>query len=60
VRGVHNHAPRYLAAALDFLARRRADLPFEELISPPLPRERLDEGLQLARSRRWQRVAIRP
>lgn len=60
VRGVHNYAPRHLASALDFLATQHSRLPFEKLVSPPLPLERLDEGLQLSRQRRWQRVAIRP
>jgi threonine dehydrogenase-like Zn-dependent dehydrogenase len=60
VRGVHNYAPRHLAAGLDFLSHHHTRLPFEKLTSAPLPLERLDDGLQLARSRRWQRVAIRP
>ncbi len=60
LRGVHNYAPRHLIAALDFLAHAQGRHPFERLVSPPLPLEQLDEGLQLSRQRRWQRVALRP
>lgn len=59
VRGVHNYAPRHLALGLDFLSHS-PHLPFEQLTSPPLPLDRLDEGFELTRSRRWQRVAIQP
>ena len=45
---------------LAFLARRHKELPFAELTSDPLPLERFDDALELARTRRWQRVAIRP
>ena len=31
-----------------------------ELTSPPLPLEQLNEGIELTRSRQWQRVAIQP
>ena len=60
LRGVHNYAPQHLAAGLDFLAQNYNRLPFEKLTSPPLPLEQLNEGIELARSRRWQRVAIQP
>lgn len=60
VRGVHNYAPGHLAAGLDFLAQYHTRLPFEKLVSPPLPLEQLDEGLELTRARRWQRVSIQP
>jgi threonine dehydrogenase-like Zn-dependent dehydrogenase len=60
LRGVHNYAPHHLAAGLDFLAQNHTRLPFEKLTSPPLPLEQLNEGLELTRSRRWQRVAIQP
>jgi putative phosphonate catabolism associated alcohol dehydrogenase len=60
LRGVHNYAPRHLSAGLDFLAENHDRLPFEKLTSPPLPLDQLNEGLELTRSRQWQRVAIRP
>ena len=60
LRGVHNYAPHHLSAGLDFLAQNHTRLPFEKLISPPLPLEQLNEGLELTRSRQWQRVAIQP
>ncbi len=60
LRGVHNYAPRHLAAGLDFLARNHTRLPFEKLTSAPMPLEKLNEGLELTRSRQWQRVAIQP
>jgi putative phosphonate catabolism associated alcohol dehydrogenase len=60
VRGTHNYSPEHLAAGLEFLAQNHTRLPFEKLISPPLPLERLEEGLALTRSRQWQRVSIQP
>jgi len=60
LRGVHNYAPHHLAAGLDFLAGNQTRLPFEKLTSPALPLERLNEAMDLARSRQWQRVAIQP
>ena len=60
LRGVHNYAPHHLAAGLDFLAQNHTRLPFEKLTSPPLPLEQLNEGIELTRSRHWQRVAIQP
>lgn len=60
LRGVHNYAPRHLADSLDFLAQNHTRLPFEKLTSPPLPLEKLNEGLELTRTRQWQRVAIQP
>lgn len=60
LRGVHNYAPQHLAAGLDFLAQNHTRLPFEKLTSPALPLEQLNEGLELTRSRQWQRVAIQP
>lgn len=60
LRGVHNYAPHHLAAGLDFLATNQTRLPFGKLTSPALPLERLNEAMDLARSRQWQRVALRP
>lgn len=60
VRGVHNYPPRSLALSLEFLEQNHVRLPFEKLVSPPIPLERLNEGIELTRSREWQRVAIQP
>lgn len=60
LRGVHNYAPQHLADGLDFLAANHTRLPFEKLTSPALLLEKLNEGLELTRSRQWQRVAIQP
>jgi threonine dehydrogenase-like Zn-dependent dehydrogenase len=60
VRGVHNYAPGHLAAGLEFLAANRAQLPFEKLVSPPLPLEKLNDAIALTRERVWQRVAVQP
>ena len=58
--GIHNYAPQHLGVGLEFLAQNYTRLPFEKLAGPPLPLEQLNEGVELARSRRWQRVAIKP
>ncbi len=60
LRGVHNYVPHHLSTGLDFLAQNHTRLPFEKLISPALPLDQLNEGLELTRSRQWQRVAIQP
>jgi putative phosphonate catabolism associated alcohol dehydrogenase len=60
IRGVHNYAPSDLAVALKFLAETRREFPYEKLVSPPLPLERLDEAMALSRRRDWLRVAVKP
>jgi putative phosphonate catabolism associated alcohol dehydrogenase len=60
LRGVHNYAPRHLADGLDFLAENHHRLPFEQLTSPALPLEQLNEALALTRAREWQRVSVSP
>ena len=60
LRGVHNYGPRHLDLAIDFLERTAARYPYEQLVSEPLPLTRLDEAFELARSRRYPRVAVCP
>jgi putative phosphonate catabolism associated alcohol dehydrogenase len=60
VRGVHNYAPEHLAAGLEFLAQQHSLLPFDKLVSPPLPLEQLDSAIALTRERTWQRVSVKP
>lgn len=60
IRGVHNYAPAHLVAGLDFLQSQQTRLPFDRLVSPPLPLESLNEALTLSASRRWLRVSIAP
>lgn len=60
IRGVHNYAPADLAAALAFLAETEDEFPYEKLVSPPLPLERLDEAMALSQRRDWLRVSIKP
>lgn len=58
VGGVYNYAPRHLDGAIDFLARRGADFPFDEVISPSLPLSQLNDAFTLAFERRWARVSV--
>jgi len=60
IQGLHNYVPRHLGAAVEFLQRQGARLPWERLISPALPLESLDAAMALARTGRWARVAVRP
>jgi putative phosphonate catabolism associated alcohol dehydrogenase len=60
VRGVHNYAPQHLATGLDFLAQHHTRLPFERLVSPPVPLAQLDQAIALTRERTWQRVSVKP
>jgi threonine dehydrogenase-like Zn-dependent dehydrogenase len=60
VRGAHNYAPEHLATGLDFLAQNHSRLPFEKLVSPPMPLDRLNDAFTLTRERQWQRVSVQP
>ena len=60
VRGAHNYAPEHLVTGLDFLAQNHTKLPFEKLVSPPMPLERLNDAFTLTRERQWQRVSVQP
>lgn len=46
--GVHNYAPRHLAAAVEFLAAEHARFPFAELVGGPWPLEELDAAFAAA------------
>ncbi len=59
LRGFHNYAPRHLERAVAFLAQERL-LPWESLVSDPLPLERIEEAFSLAERRTWPRVALVP
>jgi threonine dehydrogenase-like Zn-dependent dehydrogenase len=56
LRGFHNYAPRHLERAVAFL--KQSTLPWGELVSPPVPLRRLEEGFALSATRRWARVAV--
>lgn len=58
--GVHNYAPRHLRQGLAFLKETSEVFDFASLVSPPLPLEELPEAIDLAISRRWSRVSLRP
>lgn len=60
LRGVHNYAPRHLDQAVSFLERTCQRYPYQELVSEPLALEHLDDAIELARSRRFPRVAVCP
>ena len=58
LRGVHNYGPRHLEEAMEFLSRFADVLPFRDLVSPPVPLSRLEDAVDLAKSRRWLRVSV--
>jgi hypothetical protein len=60
IRGVHNYAPPALKIALGFLSETYREFPYEKLVSPAIPLERLDEAFALSQRREWLRVAVRP
>lgn len=60
LQGHHNYAPRHLGMAVEFLKAHGSRLPWERLVSAPLPLESLDVAIDLARSGRWPRVSIGP
>lgn len=60
IRGVHNYAPEHLEEGLRFLAEHQHRLPFDRLVSPPLPLDRLQDAIDLTRTRQWMRVSVQP
>jgi putative phosphonate catabolism associated alcohol dehydrogenase len=60
IRGVHNYAVEHLALGLEFLRESQTRLPFDALVSPPVPLDQLNKAFSLAQSRRWLRVAVQP
>jgi putative phosphonate catabolism associated alcohol dehydrogenase len=60
VRGIHNYSPEDLVAAVQFLCEQQNRFPFEQLVSPPVPLQELDHAFDLARQKKWQRVAVCP
>lgn len=61
VTGVHNYTPDDLSAGVAFIRSAAARAyPFAELVSAPLPLERLDDALALAATGAHVRVGIAP
>jgi len=60
VRGVHNYHPRHLARALDFVARRRREVPLAQLVHARVPLDAIDEAFARASAHRGVRTAIVP
>ena len=60
VKGVHNYAPEHLPRGLQFLAATRDDYPHEDLVSPPMPLDEIEEAVERAMHRAWARVALEP
>ncbi len=60
VKGVHNYAPEHLSRGLQFLAATRDDYPYEDLVSPPMPLDEIEQAVELAMHRAWARVALKP
>ncbi len=58
--GVHNYAPRHLRDGLRFLNDTAELFDFASLVSPPPPLDELPAAIELAKSRRWARVSVRP
>jgi threonine dehydrogenase-like Zn-dependent dehydrogenase len=57
--GVHNYTPRHLRDGLGFLKETSDRFDFAALVSTPQPLAELPAAVELARSRRWARVAVR-
>ncbi len=58
--GIHNYAPKHLAAAVRFLTKSADHYPYADLVSPPFPLDKLPEALQVAQRGTWHRVAVTP
>jgi putative phosphonate catabolism associated alcohol dehydrogenase len=60
IHGVHNYAPEHLTQAVRFLDRTVGRLPYESLVSPPVPLADLDQGFRMAQTQQWHRVSVQP
>jgi len=60
LRGFHNYAPPHLAKAIQFLGEYGRKLPWEKIISPAFELSDINAAFVEARTRKWQRVSIRP
>ncbi|AMV29781.1 Alcohol dehydrogenase [Gemmata sp. SH-PL17] len=58
VTGIHNYAPRDLAAAVEFLAANHTRFPFAELVSKSFPLAEVNEAFRFAEAERPVRVAV--
>jgi threonine dehydrogenase-like Zn-dependent dehydrogenase len=60
LRGFHNYAPPHLAKAIQFLLEHGRKLPWEKVVSPAFELAGINAAFVEARTRKWQRVSIRP
>jgi threonine dehydrogenase-like Zn-dependent dehydrogenase len=60
IRGIHNYAPEHLIAGMDFLVQQQDRQPLASVVSPPLKLTQLQDAFELARQKKWLRVAVQP
>jgi len=60
ITGVHNYAPKHLAAGLAFLERTCSRFPYQDLVSEVLQFSEAEEAFKLAAEKRGIRVAVVP
>jgi len=60
LRGFHNYSPPHLAKAIQFLREHGRKLPWEKMVSPAFALADINTAFAEARTRKWQRVSIRP
>jgi threonine dehydrogenase-like Zn-dependent dehydrogenase len=60
IHGVHNYAPEHLSEAVRFLNKTAGRLPYESLVSPPVPLAGLEQGFRMAQTQHWHRVSVQP
>ena len=59
-KGIHNYAPRHLDQAVAFLAKTIDRYPYEEVIGPTFDLADLSTALEVARSKEFSRVLVKP
>jgi putative phosphonate catabolism associated alcohol dehydrogenase len=58
--GVHNYAPKHLAAAVAFLGQFQEKFPFRQLVTAWHPLAKAAEAFQVARESQAVRIGVRP
>jgi threonine dehydrogenase-like Zn-dependent dehydrogenase len=59
IRGIHNYAPRHLAAAVQFLARHHSAFPFADLVKQWVPLDSIADAFGLAKDPTAIRIGVR-
>lgn len=59
IKGIHNYAPQHLGIALKFLEENQDKFPYKELVGETFPLDKINEAVEVSKSQKYIRVAIK-